>query len=87
MYCNQYAWLIGNTRGDFDEAIRLSQRSLELKPETSGYMDTLAHCYAGKKDFANAVKWQTKAVKLDPHSGQIVRALERFQKALAEEKN
>jgi tetratricopeptide (TPR) repeat protein len=87
MYCNQYAWLIGNTRGDFDEAVRLSHRSLELKPETSGYMDTLAHCYAAKKDFANAVKWQSKAVKLDPHSGQIVRALERFKKGLAEQKD
>jgi tetratricopeptide (TPR) repeat protein len=84
--CNQYAWLIGNTRGDFDEAIRLSQRSLEIRPETAGYMDTLGHCYFTKGDLENAVKWQAKAAKLEPHSGQIVRALEQFQKAAAEKK-
>lgn len=84
MYCNQYAWLIGNTEGDFAEAIRLSHRSLEVRPEAAGYMDTLAHCYFSAGDYANAVKWQAKAVKLEPHSGQIVRALEKFETALRE---
>jgi tetratricopeptide (TPR) repeat protein len=83
VFCNQYSWLIGNTRGDLDLAIKLSHRSLELRPEQAGYMDTLAHCYFTKGDYENAVKWQTKAVKLDPHSGQIVRALKRFEEALA----
>ena len=34
--CNQYAWLIGNTEGDFDEALRCSQKSLELQPDEAG---------------------------------------------------
>lgn len=87
MFCNQYAWLIGNTDGDVQEAIRLSKRSLEIRPEAAGYMDTLAHCYFHAGDFENAVKWQSKAVKLEPHSGQIVRALAKFEKALAEKKS
>jgi tetratricopeptide (TPR) repeat protein len=80
---NQIAWLIGNTYGDFDEAVRLSQRSLELRPEYPGYLDTLGRCYYAKGDFENAIKYQTQAVKLDPHSGQMRRQLEFFQKEQA----
>jgi tetratricopeptide (TPR) repeat protein len=87
MYCNQYAWLIGNTRGDFEEAIRLSRRSLEIRPESAGYMDTLGHCYFNKGDFENAIKWQSKAAKLEPYSGQIVRALAEFEKAASEKQD
>jgi len=84
--CNEYAWLVGNTEGDIDEAIRLSHKSLELRPNYGGFLDTLAHCYFGKKDYETAVKYQRKAVEFEPHSGQISRALARFEKALAEQK-
>jgi tetratricopeptide (TPR) repeat protein len=83
---NQLAWLIGNTEGDYDEALRCSQRSLELVPDAAGYLDTLGRCYYAKGDFVNAVKSQSRAVELEPHSGQIRRQLELFQKALAESK-
>ncbi|MEX2142095.1 MAG: hypothetical protein WD894_22705 [Pirellulales bacterium] len=79
---NQYAWLVGNTEGDYDEAIRLSQRSVELAREeqTGGYLDTLAHCYAAKKDYEAAIKHQARALELEPHSGEIRRAYERFKR-------
>ena len=83
LMCNQLAWLISNTTGDFDEAVRLSQRSLELRPDYPGYLDTLGRCYYAKGDLENAVKYQSQAVKLDPHSGQIRRQLDLFQKELA----
>ena len=83
---NQYAWLVGNTEGDFDEALKCSRRSLELQPEEGGYYDTLAHVYFGKGDFENAVKYQTKALQLDPHSGIIRNKLELFRKKLQEKK-
>ena len=80
---NQLAWLIANTEGDFDDAIRLSHKSIELK-RAGGYLDTLGHCYAAKGDFENAVRYQTEASKLDPHSQAITRKLEVFRKGLAE---
>ncbi len=80
---NQLAWLIANTEGDFDEALRCSQLSLEYVPDSAGYLDTLGRCYYAKKDYVNAVKYQSRAAKLEPHSGQIVRQLELFQRALA----
>jgi tetratricopeptide (TPR) repeat protein len=83
---NQYAWLVGNTEGDFDEALRCARKSLELQPEEGGFYDTLAHVYFGKGDLANAVKYQTKAAQLDPHSGLIQNKLNLFRKKLEEKK-
>jgi tetratricopeptide (TPR) repeat protein len=83
---NEFAWLIGNTEGDFDEALKFSQKSLELLPETGGYYDTLARVYFAKGDLDNAIKNQMKATELDPHSQQIRRQLKFFQEAADEKK-
>jgi tetratricopeptide (TPR) repeat protein len=81
---NQFAWLIGNTEGDFDEALKHSQLSIERTPESraGGLYDTLARVYYAKGDYENAVKYQTKASQLDPHCVPIRRQLELFRKAL-----
>lgn len=83
--CNQYAWLVSNTQGDFDEALKCSRQSVDLRPDEGGFWDTLGRCYYAKGDYENAVKEQLHAVKLMPHAGQIRRQLELFQKALAEQ--
>jgi tetratricopeptide (TPR) repeat protein len=82
LLCNQLAWLVGNTVGDYDEAVRLSRKSLELVPNTASYLDTLGRCYYAKGDYENAVKHQSRALELDPHSGLMRRQLELFQRAL-----
>ena len=84
--CNQFAWLVSNTRGDFDESLKWSLKSVEIRTEEGGYWDTLGRAYYAKGDFENAVKNQTQAVKLQPHSGQIKRQLAFFEKALADSK-
>jgi tetratricopeptide (TPR) repeat protein len=83
---NEFAWLVGNTIGDVDEAIRLSHKSLEIMPDNGGFFDTLAHCYHRKGDFESAVKYQRMAIELEPHSGIIRRKLELFEQSLAESK-
>ncbi|HEV7221828.1 MAG TPA: tetratricopeptide repeat protein [Pirellulales bacterium] len=83
MPCNQLAWLIANTEGDQQEALRCSQRSLELKPNEPGYLDTLGRCYYALGDFENAVKTQSQAVELNPHSGLMRKQLALFREALA----
>jgi tetratricopeptide (TPR) repeat protein len=82
---NQYAWLVSNTEGDYDSALRFSHRTLELLPGTAGYLDTLGRCYYAKGDFANAVKYQSQAAKRDPYSGAIQRQLALFERALAKQ--
>ena len=76
---NQLAWLVGNTEGNYQEALECSLKSLELRPNTSAYLDTLGRCYYGAGDVANAVKYQSQAVALNPDSGQIRRQLEFFK--------
>ncbi|MHB8972691.1 MAG: tetratricopeptide repeat protein [Pirellulaceae bacterium] len=83
---NQLAWLAANTQGNADEAINCSLQSLVLLvPERAGFLDTLGRCYFAKGDFVNAVKTQTRAVALEPHSPAMVAQLELFRKALGEQ--
>ncbi len=83
---NQLAWLVSNTEGDLDEALRFSKKSLQLQRDNGGYYDTLARCYYAQGDLKNAVKAQTRAAGLEPHSGLIAKQLKLFTEALAAEK-
>jgi tetratricopeptide (TPR) repeat protein len=81
---NQLAWLIGNTEGDFDEALRLVQRSIELSPDNGAFYDTMGRFYYARGDYANAVKYQSLAAELEPHSGLILKQLQFFKDQLRE---
>jgi tetratricopeptide (TPR) repeat protein len=94
-FYNQVAWLVANTEGDFDEAIRLSEKSVELERASlardgsgvteerlGGNLDTLAHCYAAKGDYVSAVKAQTEASRLIPFSRVIANKLALFRSKL-----
>lgn len=82
---NQLAWLVANTEGDLDEALRASERSLELLigGRRGGYLDTLARCYFARGELAQALKYQSQAARLEPHQRQIARQLAEFQRAAA----
>jgi len=82
---NQLAWLLSNTGGDADEAIRCSLASLQLADNHPTFLDTLARCYYAKGDLATAVKLQSQAVGMRPHSPSMLAQLELFQKALQEQ--
>jgi tetratricopeptide (TPR) repeat protein len=86
-FCNQYAWMVGNTYGDHQQAVKLSQDAVkicqqlpEIKANLAGYLDTLGRAFYGAGDVANAVKNQGMAVALNPVSGQIRRQYDLFAK-------
>ena len=90
---NQFAWLIANTEGDYQEALRYSEKSLELvraEPAYAGseasFLDTLGRCYYAVGDLENAVKAQSKAVEFDPESGLMSKQLEFFRQEIKERK-
>lgn len=78
---NQYAWLISNTEGDQQKALRYSLRSLELMPDSPAQLDTAGRCYYAVGDLDNAVRMQRRAIKLQPHSPALVRQLAEFEAA------
>lgn len=80
---NQLAWLLSNTEGDFQEALKASQKSLEIRPESAGHLDTLGRCYFATGDIDNAIKMQSRAIELEPHSQQMRRQLKVFEAAKA----
>ena len=83
---NQFAWIVGNTTGNMQEALDHALQAVKLSPESGAYLDTLAHVYFyGLKDYDKAVETQAKAVKFMPHSGLIVKKYEQFRKAAAGE--
>jgi tetratricopeptide (TPR) repeat protein len=91
---NQWAWLISNTEGDKQKAIRYSQHSLELLADTrsrersissqASFLDTLGRCYFAVGDYENAIKKEREAIRLIPHMQVMQRQLEMFEKAVAE---
>jgi tetratricopeptide (TPR) repeat protein len=90
---NQFAWLVANTEGDYREALRCSEKSLELvraNPALTGsessLLDTLGRCYYAVGDYENAVKAQSRAVELEPESGLMSGQLEIFREALKKSK-
>jgi hypothetical protein len=87
---NQWAWMVSNTEGDFQRALRYSHRSLELnlggESAAGGYLDTLGQCYYAVGDYENAVKCERQALEKVGHMQVMHRQLETFEKALAEKK-
>ena len=61
---NNLAWVGGKLNRE--GAIPMAQKALEIAPDQSAFMDTLAGLYADKGDYAKALEWQTKAVAKAP---------------------
>ena len=76
---NEYAWLVANTEGDIQKAMRYSRLSLIKSFDSSSYLDTLAHCQAASGNVAAAVRTQSLALRQEPHNRTIRKNLDRFQ--------
>lgn len=81
---------------EYDSAIEVLKRYLELAPEYHGVFNSMGNAYAGKKDYANAIENYEKAISLKPGEiayrgrlsviyeiqGDLKRSLEECKKAL-----
>ncbi|MEX2185159.1 MAG: hypothetical protein WD875_00125 [Pirellulales bacterium] len=77
---NEYAWLVSNTFGDFDRALEYAIKSNDFSNNlAAGGLDTLARCHFAKGDLDSAIRVQTRANQLEPHSGAIARQLAFFR--------
>ncbi len=80
---NHWAWLISNTEGDYEKAVKYSLRSLKLDPESPSYLDTLGRCYFSIGDLEKAVEYQRKAVQRYPQMQVMREQLDLFEETLA----
>lgn len=82
VHYNNWAWLSANTGGDLDLAVQRAQLAVQKADSDSlaGYIDTLARCYYAKGDIDQAIKYQKQAIEQDPHTKQLKRQLELFEK-------
>jgi tetratricopeptide (TPR) repeat protein len=87
LWYNHWAWLVSNTEGDYDQAVKHSLRSLELSPDSPSYLDTLGRCYYAAGQLDDAVRVQREAVRRHPHLQVMRDQLEVFESALAERKS
>ena len=78
--CNQAAWLLANTGGDYASSLALIEEAVKEEPESIAYLDTLAHVYSSGKQYDKAVEAQETAVRLAPEGVIFRDALERFRK-------
>jgi len=85
-YLNYWAWLVSNTEGDFEQAIKYSLRSLQLQPGRASFLDTLGRCYFAAGDLENAIRYQREAVEKHPHMQVMRRQLALFEQELASRK-
>lgn len=84
---NQFAWLVANTEGDYERALKLSQQSLEYLDADqlsarAARLDTCARCYFALDRVAEAIETQRLAIELEPHSPAMLRQLAEFKAAL-----
>jgi thiol-disulfide isomerase/thioredoxin len=87
MLLNQLAWYVVDNPGvktrDMDFAMKLANRAVEVTESKDGaILDTLAHVYAAKGDFASAVKYEKLAIENAPDEAmkaELQKALETFE--------
>ncbi len=80
---NHWAWLISNTEGDFNKAVKYSQLSLEFQPGSPSYLDTLGRCHYSAGNLEAALEAQREAISKQPHLLVMQRQLQLFEDELS----
>lgn len=85
-FYNQYAWLVANTDGDYQKALKYSLSSIEFLDDNetdqrAARLDTCARCYFSLDRIEEAIQTQQEAITLDPFSLPMKRQLVVFQAA------
>lgn len=76
---NSLAWFLAERKLFPADTIRAAGRAVELAPDDSDILDTLAEAHFAAGDAQQAVHWIEQALKLSPESDYLKQQLERFQ--------
>lgn len=82
LHHNNLAWLSARCNRQIDRAFELAQRAVELEPDSSNYLDTLAEVSYLRGDISFAIELARKCIAIEPAKEHYHEQLVRFQKAL-----
>ncbi len=78
---NELAWEFALRKRYPNETIEAAKRAQKLDPKDPNIMDTLAESYYAAGEYAQAVIWEKKALKINPENPFFQKQLEKFEKA------
>jgi tetratricopeptide (TPR) repeat protein len=84
---NNLAWFLVTHDLRLDEALELSQKSIELAPDTDAYLDTLAEIHYRRGEHDKAIEAINKVFDLDPKPRHLIyfeQQRDKFEKAKKE---
>jgi tetratricopeptide (TPR) repeat protein len=76
---NTACWIAARAVRRLDEARKLQERALDLRPDQAAYLDTMAELYFAQRNRGKAVEWSSKAVANEPGDPMLRRQFERFR--------
>ncbi len=69
MTLNNYAYFLAENDGDIDRAEKMSREAIDQEPENETYLDTYAWVLFKKKNYKEALEYQTKALEAAKAAG------------------
>ena len=80
---NAMAWELATRKLYPDEALEMALRAIELAPDDSNIMDTVAEAYYAAGEYEKAVEWEKKALEIEPNNAFFNEQLVKFEGARA----
>ena len=79
LHHNNLAWMSARCGRRLKEALKYSQKAVELEPDNAGYIDTLGEVFfrLGQRD--NAIEYARKCSEISPDNEHFQKQLKRFQ--------
>ena len=78
---NNYAWMCACAKRKLEFVERHAKRAVERRPNSAGYLDTLAEVYFAQGDFDQAIATIKKSIELVPTREYYHEQLARFKEA------
>ena len=77
---NSVAWVMVNCNRDLADAKKHAEMAVKLRPDSAGYLDTLAEIQFRMKDRPKALEMMKKCAEMEPKNPYYRKQLERFEK-------
>lgn len=81
---NAIAWLLARCRRDLDRALAEAQKAVDLEPQSTAILDTLAEVHFQRNEKEKAIAAMQKCIELEPQASRHKAAIKRFEESTPE---